>query len=93
MKRLINWIKSLFRKYSYVFFVGSENALPEPLSKEEEEYYLSLVAKGDKGAKDILVKNGYEIRSITMDEFQRRISSDYNYTNNFAKNMKKVVSY
>ena len=58
---------------------------PQPVDPREpltpsEELYLNLIKRHAKKG------------SITMDEFQRRISSDYNYTNNFAKNMKKVVT-
>lgn len=47
-----------------VFFtgtIGSKNSFPKPLSKEEEEKYLALVAQGDKNAKDILVKHNMRL--------------------------------
>ena len=43
-----------------VFFTGSlgtKNSFAKPLSKEEEDKYLSLALRGDKGARDILIKH------------------------------------
>ena len=47
-----------------VFFtgtIGSKNSFAKPLSKEEEEKYLALVAQGDKNARDILVKHNMRL--------------------------------
>ena len=47
-----------------VFFTGSfgtKNSFPKPLSKEEEERCLALVAQGDKKAKEILVKHNMRL--------------------------------
>ena len=33
MKRIINFIKNLFKKVNNMFFVGALDALPEPLNK------------------------------------------------------------
>ena len=40
MKRIIEFIKKLFIKTSSIFYVGATDILKEPLSKDEEEYYL-----------------------------------------------------
>ena len=42
MKKIISFIKKLFRKVNSIFFVGASDILPEPLSKEDEEKYLLL---------------------------------------------------
>lgn len=47
-----------------VFFTGTivgKNYYPKPLSKEEEERYLSLYAKGDEEAKDILIRHNMRL--------------------------------
>lgn len=47
-----------------VFFtgaIGNKNSFPKPLSKEEEERYLALAAKGDQSAKDTLVKHNMRL--------------------------------
>jgi RNA polymerase sporulation-specific sigma factor len=47
-----------------VFFTGaivSKNSFPKPLSKEDEEKYLELVEKGDKYARDTLIKHNMRL--------------------------------
>ena len=47
-----------------VFFtgaIGTKNSFPKPLSKEEEERYLALVAQGDAHAKEVLVKHNMRL--------------------------------
>lgn len=47
-----------------VFFtgtLGSKNAFPKPLAKEDEERYLALAMQGDKAAKDMLVKHNMRL--------------------------------
>ena len=36
MKRIIQIIKKVLKKFNVVFYVGSSDILPDPLSKEEE---------------------------------------------------------
>ena len=47
-----------------VFFTGSisgKTSFPKPLSKEDEERYVALVAQGDEKAKEILVKHNMRL--------------------------------
>lgn len=47
-----------------VFFtgaIGNKNSFPKPLSKQEEEKYLELVAQGDKAAKETLIKHNMRL--------------------------------
>lgn len=47
-----------------VFFtgaIGTKNSYPKPLSKDEEEYYLGLVAEGDKEAREILIRHNMRL--------------------------------
>jgi len=52
MIKLINFIKKIFFKVSSCFYVGATDILPEPLKKEEEEYYVRLKEEGDVEAKE-----------------------------------------
>ncbi len=61
MKRIINFIKSLFKKVNNMFFVGALDALPEPLNKEDEMKYLSLATKGDIDAKNKLIEHNLRL--------------------------------
>ena len=46
-KKLINLIKKIFRKHNYLFYLGSTDMLPPPLSKEEE---IKLVGEANNGS-------------------------------------------
>lgn len=61
MKKIINFLKSLFKKVSTIFFVGSADALPEPLSKEEELKCLMEVSKGSVEAKNKLIEHNLRL--------------------------------
>ena len=58
IKKLINLILNLFRSNT-VYFVGSLDKLPEPLTKEEEVYYVE--------------KSMRQIQSLTNEEWQTQI--------------------
>lgn len=51
----------LFYKYNELFFVGSTDILPEPLSKDEEEKYVNLFQNGDMNAKDKLIEHNLRL--------------------------------
>jgi len=61
MKKIIEFIKSLFRRKNHVFFLGSSDALPAPLSKEEELMYLKLKEEGDIKAKEKLIEHNLRL--------------------------------
>ena len=61
MKKIINWLKSLFSKVYSIFYVGSTDMLPEPLSKEMEDYYVEKMQRGDLGAKDKLIEHNLRL--------------------------------
>jgi len=61
MKKVISFIKNLFRKVNTLFFVGATDALPEPLSKEEELEYLIKAEKGDENAKNKLIEHNLRL--------------------------------
>ncbi len=52
----------IFYKYNELFFVGSTDILPEPLSREEEEKYVELFQNnGDLKAKDKLIEHNLRL--------------------------------
>ena len=61
MLKLFNFIKNLFKKTSSIFYVGATDILPEPLSKEMEDYYIELKDDGDPKAKDILIEHNLRL--------------------------------
>ena len=46
---------------SNLFFVGATDILPPPLSKAEEEYYLTMAADGDLFARDKLIEHNLRL--------------------------------
>lgn len=56
-------IKKIFLKYnqSSLFYVGSSDKLPEPLKKEDEEYYILKAMENDKEAIDKLIEHNLRL--------------------------------
>ena len=59
MKRIFEFLLELFRRS--FFFIGSNDTLPEPLSKEMEEFYIDLKDDGDPHAKDVLIEHNLRL--------------------------------
>lgn len=57
-KKIIEWLKA---KYNDCFFVGSADALPPPLSKEEELQYLIKCKEGDLEARNVLIEHNLRL--------------------------------
>ena len=51
----------IFDLENVLFFVGSTDKLPEPLSKEMEEYYLIISTDGDITARDKLIEHNLRL--------------------------------
>ena len=58
LKRLLG---TLFYKYNELFFVGSTDKLPEPLTKEEEDKLVKDFHNGDLKAKDKLIEHNLRL--------------------------------
>ena len=61
MKKIISFLKKIFYRVGSVFYVGATDMLPEPLTGEMEEYYVSLKDNGDSNAKDILIEHNLRL--------------------------------
>ncbi len=71
--QLINIIKSL------CFFTGSysNNVFLQPLKKEEEEKYISLMLNGDKDARNILIEHNLRLVAHIVKKFEKKnVDSD-----------------
>ncbi|HET7657149.1 MAG TPA: RNA polymerase sporulation sigma factor SigE [Bacillales bacterium] len=58
------WYKILFRlgiKAEEIYYIGGSEALPPPLSKEEESHLLEKLPKGDKAARSILIERNLRL--------------------------------
>lgn len=56
--------------------IGTKNSFPKPLSKEEEEQYLALASKGDKEARDILVKHNMRLVAHIVKKYTGAAETD-----------------
>ncbi len=60
IKKIIHLIKRFFEKDS-IFFIGSADKLPAPLSKEDEVKYVILSMDGDKNARSKLIEHNLRL--------------------------------
>lgn len=61
MKKIILFIKKVFRKFNYIFYVGSSDILPPPLEREEEIKYVELSINGDINARNKLIEHNLRL--------------------------------
>ncbi len=61
MKRLINFLRSVISRVNNIFYVGATDILKEPLTKEEEEYYVKLKEEGDMLAREKLIEHNLRL--------------------------------
>ena len=73
----LDFIWSLLGKI--VFFTGSiktKSSFPRQLTKEEEEYYLELAEKGDKEAKELLIKHNMRLVAHIVKKYAGAAETD-----------------
>jgi len=61
MKKILMFLKKLFRRINYIFYVGSSDVLPPPLTKEEEIKYVELSMNGDEFARNKLIEHNLRL--------------------------------
>ena len=61
IKLIRKLLSKILGKYNELFFVGSTDILPEPLSKEEENKYFELFQKGDIDARNKLIEHNLRL--------------------------------
>lgn len=62
-----------------VFFtgaIGGKNSFPKPLPKEEEEKYLTLARRGDKEAKDVLIRHNMRLVAHIVKKYTGAAETD-----------------
>ena len=60
IKQIINFIKKLLSSEG-IYFVGSTDKLPEPLTKEDEVKYVELSMSGDEFARNKLIEHNLRL--------------------------------
>ena len=58
---MLKLLKRIIARLNYLFFVGSTDILPEPLSKEEEERYVNMFLFVDMTARDKLIEHNLRL--------------------------------
>ena len=61
MKKLIEYLKKIFKRQNICLFLGSTDILPPPLSSEEETKYLILSKEGDMNARNKLIEHNIRL--------------------------------
>jgi len=61
MISILLFISLCLEQVSCLFYVGASDVLPEPLSKEMEEFYLELAKDGDLSARDKLIEHNLRL--------------------------------
>lgn len=61
IKKIINYIIKILNKNNEIFYVGSLENLPEPLTKEEEIIYVKKAEEGDTKAQEILIEHNLRL--------------------------------
>lgn len=61
LKKMITNILRIFHLDENIFFVGSADKLPEPLSKEEEVFYVQKAMEGDELARSKLIEHNLRL--------------------------------
>ena len=61
IRKLINFIINILNKRNEIFYVGSLENLPAPLSKEEEVLYVKKAEEGDNLAKEKLIEHNLRL--------------------------------
>ena len=61
MIKILLKIKELLKKTGELFYIGSTDKLPPPLSKDEEEYYINMACDGDEFARDKLIEHNLRL--------------------------------
>ncbi|WP_044476853.1 RNA polymerase sporulation sigma factor SigE [Oceanobacillus massiliensis] len=64
LKLKLGWYKLLIKfkiKSTEIYYIGGSEALPPPLSKQEEQELLILLPKGDKAARAVLIERNLRL--------------------------------
>ena len=59
--KIFEFIKNLFKDKTKLFYLGSTDILPPPLSKEEEERLVTLSNNGDLNARNKLIEHNLRL--------------------------------
>ncbi|WP_027963111.1 RNA polymerase sporulation sigma factor SigE [Halalkalibacillus halophilus] len=78
MSVILNWVQRILYKiknvlglkHDEIYYIGGSEALPAPLSKDDERDVLERVAKGDQAAKSILIEHNLRLVVYIAKKFE-----------------------
>ena len=70
LKKVKQILKKAFQKRNYVFYLGSTDLLPPPLSKEEETHYVELSMKNNKEARNKLIEHNLRLVVFLVKKYE-----------------------
>ena len=71
IKKIIKLILDIINKRNELFYVGSLENLPEPLSKEEELLYVTQAENGDTKAKETLIEHNLRLVVFLAKKYEK----------------------
>ena len=75
LKRIFNFVKKIFKRKNYLFYLGSTDMLPPPLSKEEEIYYVGLSNDGDIDARNKLIEHNLRLVAHIVKKYDQNLEN------------------
>ena len=61
LKKIKLYLRKLLKKRNYIYYLGSTDLLPPPLSKEEENHYIELSMNNNEEAKNKLIEHNLRL--------------------------------
>ena len=58
---IFQWIKSLFKKKKYLYYIGKHDVLKAPLKGKAEQDALIKLQQGDQEARDLLIEHNLRL--------------------------------
>lgn len=68
---MFKFLKWLFKDFYLFSAAYSNNVFPDPLSKEDEEYYIQKLILGDKDARDKLVEHNLRLVAHIVKKYEK----------------------
>ena len=70
MLGLVTLVASIVREITLLVSYLNNNSFPQPLSPEEEKYYLQKLANGDEEARSILIERNLRLVAHVIKKFE-----------------------
>ncbi len=69
---MLNFLKWIWKDFNLFCAAYSNNIFPDPLTKEEEDFYLEQARKGDSIARDKLIEHNLRLVAHIVKKYEHR---------------------